>query len=132
MVLGSAANDALAVMSSLAIADEAAANGAEPAQVPAFHAISVTAIQTFGQMFQVGSAPLLNALLYTNSPKLLAVDQLFLALARRSDLPENDLTSLTWDIAGMDLSRQAAEQQGDLSAINDRHWPANHPRRTAV
>jgi hypothetical protein len=54
--------------------------------------------QLGGQLFQIGCLPLLNTLLYRNSPGLIAADRLFSAFARASDAPSglND-TSLFED-----------------------------------
>jgi autotransporter-associated beta strand protein len=54
------------------------------------------AIETYTQEFQIGSLPLLNALLLLNSPRQLASDQLFLALARGDD-PVSDAQDDFWN-----------------------------------
>ena len=65
--------------------------------------------QSFGQVFQIGNLPLLNTLLYRNSPGELTADRLFLALANGVDAPTSlglvnlSLSSLMWDAAlGLD------------------------------
>ena len=60
-------------------------------------------IQPFGQTFQIGNLPLLNALLYQNSPGTLAAERLFQALVRIADdsadphLVNRSLSRLIWD-----------------------------------
>jgi hypothetical protein len=67
------------------------------------------ATQSFGQVFQIGNLPLLNTLLFRNSPGDLAADRVFLALAQGADAPANlglenpSLGSLVLDAApGLD------------------------------
>jgi hypothetical protein len=56
-----------------------------------------------GQIFQIGSLPLLNSLLYRNSPRELTADRLFLALVNSAYGPADlgwlsqSFSSLIWD-----------------------------------
>jgi hypothetical protein len=91
LLLGSESGDELAFISNGAVAGETATVHAVPASVIVTGALtfqsnqsSVAATQVAGQMFQVGNAPLVNAILGGNSPQQLA-DRLFLALARGTD-----------------------------------------------
>jgi hypothetical protein len=59
------------------------------------------ATQPLGQTFQIGNLPLLNSLLYQNSPGTLAAERIFLDSAARANIPANlglvKPTSLIWD-----------------------------------
>ena len=66
-------------------------------------------IQPMGQTFQIGSLPLLNSLLYRNSPGTIAAERLFLPLADSANAPvdfglvNQSLSSLIWDTSpGLD------------------------------
>ena len=91
LLLGSESGDELAFISNGAVAGETATVHAVPASVIVTGALSfqsnqssVAATQAAGQVFQIGNAPLVNAILGTHSPQQLA-DRLFLALARGTD-----------------------------------------------
>src|SRR5438094_927964 len=103
----------------LAVADFAGIQAMTPLDLGEF--LYTRAARAATQMFQVGNTPLLNALLYTNSPRLLAADQFFLALARSRDFLEDDFTMLIWD-SSLPPNWQPAAQQGDFSVMN--HQPA--------
>ncbi len=67
------------------------------------------ATQPLGQSFQIGNLPLLNFLLFQNSPGTLSADRLFLALVRSADdasdphLVKRSFSSLIWDASpGLD------------------------------
>jgi Bacterial Ig-like domain (group 2) len=71
-----------------------------------------------GQTFQIGNLPLLNNLLYQNSPGAPAVDRLFLALVRSADdtadpkLITRSLNSLIWDaFPGLDWLGALSESE---------------------
>ena len=87
LVLGSETGDELAFISNGAVAGDTATLHAVPASVIVTGALAFQGNQSAvaGQVFQIGTAPALNSLLYGNSPRQLAANQLFLALARGTD-----------------------------------------------
>ena len=61
------------------------------------------AVPPVGQMFQIGNLPLLNTLLYRNSPAQLAQERIFQALSGSTDVPSDlglvdpSIIGLIWD-----------------------------------
>src|SRR5437879_158101 len=73
---------------------------------------AVSAMQPAGQMFEIGTLPYFNALLYENSPAQLAANELFQTLALRTDA--RDDLDLTLSLAAEISNRPALGRQDVL------------------
>jgi hypothetical protein len=96
---------------------------------------TAAATQLVGQVFQIGSLPLLNTLLHWNSPAQVAVDRLFLALVRETDAPADpNSLNLTqdnlWNDAALRQKWLTIPTQADI--LETRPFSSANTDRTAV
>jgi len=128
-LLGTEANEVLAILSNGTVAGEEA-----PHTVPAnlivtgalafqTNAATLAATQLVGQVFQLSNVPALSAALGSTTPQQL-MDRLFLALARWTDAPADQAQETFWTnaVRGEDwlaIPTSAVESGTDSSAVTE-------------